>query len=478
MATYEVRQGAGGAGSSLPTLAAAGRLAKAGDTVIVHPGTYREVLTPAAGTTWRAAQPGTVILDGGYHPGLMAGGKMPPPDGYLPGREHGALLTMSGEGATVEGFIIRNAGGRGATIAASDCSLRECVIDHCYGGGVIVTTTPGKTIRNVLVERNVITRLAMNLYDNTRQGVGEGVSGSVNFIQAEDCVFRGNVVAFGNGEGVNIGRGSKRVLVADCVIHTCHHLCLYFNRTQGSTARGNRLYHTLDERFEGRPGAYPAAVVFGDERQQGAPMDRAHNGRDNTFERNVVVGLGTLLSVRNNTARNGYDTQLLNTVIRGNTFVGGPGTDAGIVIQANPHGRAHENSVFEENVIHFEHARAGADMARGDTTGVTFRRNAWSRKPPAAFGGAGDVRGDLMLARADAPVNGEYPDPTTTFKVDNYRPRALSPIIGAGAKGATLGALAAVSEPVDEPPPPQADETKIPLPESVLSSLSPAGVRI
>ena len=43
MAEYHVRAGGGGEGGTLPTLAAAGAIARPGDTVVLHEGVYREL---------------------------------------------------------------------------------------------------------------------------------------------------------------------------------------------------------------------------------------------------------------------------------------------------------------------------------------------------------------------------------------------------------------------------------------------------
>lgn len=460
MATYRVQVGAAGGNGTLPTLHAAAQLVAPGDVVEVGPGVYHEVLeitTPR--TTWRSIEPGAAILDGRYGPELLVGDRIPhlpapASSGYLPNGQYAAMVKLAAPGVVVDGFTVRNVAGRGIVAGENDCIVRNCRVDFAYGGGIMAGGPAGTQKRNITVEGCVFTRLAMCYFDPERPGVAEAVPGSANLLELADSVFRGNTIAYGYGEGLNIGRGSDRILAEGNVIHTLHHLCLYFNRTIGSTARGNVLLHLYDPRYEGRPGAWPHGVVFGDERQPGAAMDKAHYQRDNTFEFNVVIGLGTLLSVRNNQAADGYDTQLLNCRIAHNTFVALSGTDAGIVIQGNLQGRAHRGSVFEGNVIHFDNAKAGAEIARGQPAGIAFQRNAWTRTPPAGFVGAGDVVGEMQLAAPGAALGGMFPDPFTTYRADNYRPLPLSPLVGAGPDGSTIGALAAASDDPPPPPPP------------------------
>jgi hypothetical protein len=52
MAEYIVRAGGQGEGGTLPSLSAAVAVARAGDTVIVYGGVYKERFVPPQGTTW------------------------------------------------------------------------------------------------------------------------------------------------------------------------------------------------------------------------------------------------------------------------------------------------------------------------------------------------------------------------------------------------------------------------------------------
>ena len=68
----------------------------------------------------------------------------------------------------------------------------------------------------------------------------------------------------------------------------------------------------------------------------------------------------------------------------------------------------------------------------------------------------------FRLMAADAVLRNNFPQPEHNVNLDNYRPPALSPLIGAGANGRTIGALGATSAPPppppDNPPPPPADD--------------------
>ena len=261
-----------------------------------------------------------------------------------------------------------------------------------------------------------------------------------------------------------------------------NHVLMYFMRCQNCEARGNWLYHIPDPTYASKGGEYSAAVVFGDERGRINAQWPPQEG--NRLIGNVIVGAGKLLQVRNNANETGgYDTQLLDTEIAGNTFVAGPGTTEGIVINPNQRGRPHRNSVFRDNVIDFRNAAPGADVATfGAGGGVEFHHNAWTEFPPKSMQGAGDiVRPDLGLAEPGAAIARNGVPPATDFDAGHYRPRPDSPLIGAASDGTTIGALEPVTtEPPDEPGPDDEPDTAklIEVCESVLAQLATAGFAI
>jgi hypothetical protein len=272
------------------------------------------------------------------------------------------------------------------------------------------------------------------------------------------------VLAEGWGEGINIGRGST-VLVEYNVVHSTNHVLLYFNRCQNSTARGNILYHVADGRYAGKQDNYSAGIIIGDE--GGPSVAKWPPSRGNVIVGNIVVNAGKLFQIRNN--KTNYDSQMLDTVVEGNTFVAGPCTERGIDIQANLQGRPHKGSVFKTNVIDFTYARAGADIGtHGQASGITFSNNAWSAAPPKSMQGDGDVFGAVGLVDAGAAIERlELPD--TTFDLNDYRPLA-----GSAADG--RGALAP-----DEPEPPEPGPDYGPiitLLESNLARLEDAGLAV
>ena len=429
MATIEAKPGG---------LSAAAREARPGDVVVLAAGVYkgeRLVLT-TPGVTWRAVEGADVWLDGGW--GVGAG----PGDG-----QGGPPMIGVRAQITLEGIGVRNSSGDGIAVGdgADGAVIRGCRTDHNYSGGIIINGS--KPIKGVRVESCTITRSGMSWEAGWRRNV----SGSVNLIRAEACVIEDCTVAYGHGEGVNIGKGSVRCIVRGNVIFDNSHLCLYFNRSVDCVAEGNVLFLTgFRERLVGGD-TWPAGLVFGDE--VSARANTFPHSRGNKARGNVVVNCGTLLSVRNNSKADGYDTCLdADTLIEGNTFIGGPCTRAGLDIKENLQGRPHEAAVIRENVIDLRHGAAGADIATSSSRAIYWRRNAWSATPPKACQGEGDINGFRLMA-ADAVLRNNFPQPEHNVNLDNYRPPALSPLIGAGANGRTIGALGATSAPPPPPPP-------------------------
>ena len=419
-----------GADRQYRTLAAANAAARTGDTVVVAPGVYREKLqltTP--GVTWRSETPGAAIIDGGWS-----------------GQDYDdefSILVGIGAAVTFTGFTLRNSEGRGFYVgkAGSGALIADCRIDNCGTSAFVLGDC-----ENVSVHGVVATRLGMAWEAGRRPSV----AGSVILVRATNCTVESCIVAYGHGEGIDIGRGSRRCTVRGCVIFDNSHLGLYLNRCVDCVAEHNLVFLTgFAARNVGNEG-WPAGIVFGDEGSEN--MQTNPHSAGNVFRGNVVVNCGTLLHVRNN-AHN-YDTQLdAATRIERNTFVAGPLTTVALQINANQAGRPHGPARVSGNVMDMTGAAAGADTVRGGD-GLAWAANAWTRQPPAQARGAGDVVGPLGLARPDAALTNEFPDPGHSLRLDNYRPAPGSPLLdatGAAAFGA-LDPLPAEPPPPDEPP--------------------------
>lgn len=417
-----------------PTLATASKAVRAGDVLNIMPGVYKEkVAFNTPNVTWLAA-PGAIV-DGGWNGKTTESGFAP-------------QVAVTGAGVVVDGLTVRNCPGRGMAVNADGVTVRNCRIDTTYQGGMIVGDSSGKTISGVLVEGCTLSNMSLSWVTEKNPS---GVNGSLNIHNVVNSEFAGNLLHHGWGEGFNIGRGSNGLRLHGNVIHTTNHVLLYFNRSQNNIVEDNLLYHIPDPAYAAKDGDYSAAIVIGDE--SGTSVAKWPPSSGNVIRRNLIVNTGKLLQVRNN-AHN-YDTQLLDTVIENNTFVAGPVTRQGVMIQSNLKGRRHSGSRFSGNVIHFANAAQGADIGSfGQGSGIKFEGNIWTEKPPQSMQGDGDVYGDPQLVRPAARID---PD---DFEIGNYRPVAggMAAMMDAGALAPTIDPPEPPIEPPDEPGEPEPPE--------------------
>jgi PKD repeat protein len=431
----------GGGSSEKPwkTLEKARSTVKPGDEVRIRTATYKEALNlTVANVTWKADAGHKPIIDGGYHDGLFdSKGNLPhPPNGnYLPsGNGNSSLINISTSGIVIDGLIIRNSAGTGVGFAsgADNCIVRNCTIDFHYTSCVKIN--PGAThCNNIIIENNVCTRASVRFFDPLRVMWGpEGVSGVMLIVRGRDCVVRNNICAYGYGEGINIDKGSYRTIIEGNVVHTCRHVHLYIMRSIDSVVRNNLVYHLFTTGFA-KEGSAPSAIVIGDEKTSGS---HPYSSGGQIYN-NIVVNMGTLFWVRNNTTA--YNTQLSNCYIGYNTFIGGDRTQVGIRLIGNQQGRPHQNSLFENNIV------TGAptiSVANGDVSGIAFRNNLWEKAPNSAMRGPGDRIGEVNLVNPKAKINNPFPNPNSNIDPLNYQLTAKSTLaIGMASDGSTLNGV-------------------------------------
>lgn len=410
---------------------------KPGDEVRIRTAVYHEELSVnVPNTTWKADTGHKPVLDGGYHEGLFENGKLPYPEpgrGYLP-EGQGNMVRCRVEGITLDGLTVQNCAGTGIGCRGTNATIRNCRVDFTYDSAIKINPTTFY-IDNVVIENNVCTRSSMRYFDPHRDNPGgsQSVNGVCKIGRTRDGIIRNNVFAYGHGEGINVDKGSSRVLVEGNVIHTCNHVHIYINHSNDAIIRNNLIYHLYTEHHLGPNGRPPAAMIFGDE-HAGGIWPSSTGGQ---IYNNIVVGLGKLFMVRNN-AHN-YDTQLDGAYIGFNTFIGGSLTEGGIQISGNTNGRPHRNSIFENNII-IQSDRIS--MVSGEINGIAFRNNLWSEQPHPAMRGPGDRIGNPNLVNPTAKIDFDFPNPYTNIDPKNYQLRANSSLaIGMASDGSQINGL-------------------------------------
>lgn len=409
----------GSAATPWKSLGKAATTVASGDEVRIRTATYRESLRiGVSNTKWIADTGHKPILDGRYHEGLLSNsGTMPDPwqpgSNYLPAHPHDALITLAATGVVVDGLSVRNVAGNGIAVTGDSCVVRNCRVDFCYRHCLSVETTDTSYVNNAVLENNVATRASVAYFDPVQGNRTPESCACIAVGRSRDAGIRNNIVAYNYGAGIAAARGPIRTVIEGNVVHTCKRGQILNERAVDTTIRNNLIFHlALPAFLRGNTTVVPAGIVLADEEPGDTRYARSTAGQ---IYNNIVVGTGALFVVHNG---NNADTQLNQTYIGYNTFVGGARTHTGIQITGNARGRPHRDSLFENNLV-----LCGTKITAvtGDISGVAFRNNLWSIQPANDARGPGDRIGEAYLADPSSNITGNaLPDPGTNIDPRNY----------------------------------------------------------
>lgn len=431
-----------GQGRQYATLAAAAAVARPGDMVVVHGGTYPGGFRPPQGTTWLAGAGTTPVIDGGWN-----GKKTHPQDG----KANGVLIGESD--VTLRGFVIRNVAGKGLAVTTGGhrFTMEDCEIYGTLNGGFgangLGNPILGITIRNCHAHD---ISLSGQWYETP-------VNGCFLFKSAHDVLVEDTLIERGYGEGIAAGSRSRNVTFRRVTVANTVHLGMYVaNRARDVLVEDCVIYQDGSRR-QG-DGDVGAGFVVGDE-ESGEKDDKWQHSENVTMRRCLAVNCGIAFQLRNGTkagnkpgALDGYNTKIQNLTVERCTFVTGPDSKLGVTIGENDQG-AKVRGVFRNNLFVFDTMRTpDAQRLRHMAAGVKFSGNVWTPSRPDPL--PDDYNGDA--AGLVAPWVGL----SDGFNLDNYRPVSGGPLAGAG-----IGALdVAGTEP---PPDPDPDPEPEPEPEPV-----------
>lgn len=136
-------------------------------TICVRGGVYNEsVLVPSSkpGRTLIAYGDGTPIIDGNR--------RLP---GGMPAQQYIALVEIQGAGTVFDGFEVRYSSGRAVDVSASDVTVRNSSIHDNWTLGILIRGNT--TLRNVLIENNLVYNNLIRVRDNPVIYRGERTSG-------------------------------------------------------------------------------------------------------------------------------------------------------------------------------------------------------------------------------------------------------------------------------------------------------------
>ncbi len=363
-------------------------VARAGVTVYVRGGIYKEQVTVRDSGTPGApirvmAYPGeSPVLDG---------------DNYrLPAVQWAALLSVEGDYVHISGLEVRYSNWMGIIISGRYSTASQVNSHHHKENGILV-----KGDYSVVENSRVWWNCASNEYGiTTRDGWASGLSAAR---YPNGAVLRGNVVYNNWGEGLSTYEANG-TLIEDNVVYD-NHTNVYVSDATNVIVQRNLIYSTPGSVIDTpSPSNSRVGIMMGDERYNPPSSDI-------TIVNNLLYG----------NYRNIYWWQgdrgggMKNVLIAYNTLANAYG-EAGIQINRGSHERVRvvNNIVYQDNGVPLAHVIA--------SSGLVFSHNLWSVNPPASVAGQGDVVGDPQLAKTGTIAPGQ-------LKADWFKVLGSSPAI-------------------------------------------------
>ncbi len=462
--------GTGATGAPWKTLAKANQTAAAGDTVRVRTATYYERLIIAKNNlTFENDTGHTPTINGRYDPTLFgkAGYKNSKGEqvkaNELPAMRadnaalgnwfvwgnYANLVGLTGTGAKIRGFVIRNVPGRAIGMGGDNTLVENCRIDFTYSGGINIETAKNCRVNNV-----VATRVSVNFFNptiSTEPGiVGQGVV-TAFIIKGEDNIVENCLVAYCYGEGIAASKKGKRQIIRYNTSHTCNHWMMGTNASDGAQFYGNTVYYCVNlyDHFKNKTsGNITDSFVAGDEVAGKENFKSEPSIRTKIYNNLFIGGNRAFLS-------GGKDRPFTWTqaYFGYNTVIGSKYTNAPMVqFIFNTDQDPHANSVWENNIFLKHPQQSGAMAQYGGGNGIVFRNNLSNGALASGMGGTQSIVTGAAghgLANPFVDITGVYdykstslPDPTdTTFDPANYDLTAGAPGRGKASNRSNINGL-------------------------------------
>jgi hypothetical protein len=368
------------------TLGKAASTVEPGDTVFIRSGIYNEYVSFR--TSGTESQPIRIIAYTGENP--IIDGLYGDPGAYA------GLLVIRGDYIYISGLEVRNSSLMGVYVYGNYNVVDNMYVHHCKENGIIINHGHDSIVQNSRIWRNVLS----NEYGN--QGFwSTGLSAARNGVQ--NAIIRKNIVWENWGEGISSFE-ADHVTIEDNIVHDNYGSNVYISDSTNVTCQQNFVYTD------------PASYVFPYSDHDGITMgDELYDPPTS----NVVI-------INNISAGNqgnfwwwpGVQGGGMNNVlIANNTFVNGignPSNGRGNVIISEG---AHQNVRFENNLILQDGVLPVIATVR--QPGITYSNNLWSKTPPPAASGPGDIIADPLLAQTGNQFSPEW-----------YKLTGISPAIG------------------------------------------------
>jgi hypothetical protein len=343
--------------------------------------------TPAAPVTIAGYQSETAIIDGAY---------------TNPVSSWGNLFLLQGSNAVVSNLTIRCSNWIGLALTGlSDQAIGINSQSNMENGIIVTGSASYGLVENCQVFYNAKSNEG---FQATRGQWSTGLSAARG---PSYVTLRGNQVWNNWGEGVSSFE-SLHTLMESNVVYD-NQLNIYISDSKFTTCEGNLVYCT------------PGNICSNTSQVGIALADEQFNppSSDNTIINNLLLGNAKNIYFWSGGAGAG----LVNVVIANNTFA-----NSAVETNLKLGSGSHTNSVIENNV--FLQAGSLSVAVVQTPQGITFTHNLWSKTPPAAASGSGDVVGNPILAQTGPTGPGQLtPD---WFSIPSNSPavsRGVTPVV-------------------------------------------------
>jgi hypothetical protein len=346
------------------TIQRAANALKPGDNLYIRGGIYSEkVIFTASGTETKPIK----VMNHRNEMVIVDGNK-------IRGGIDDPLLHVIGNWYFIKNLEIRRSSGPGIQATGANCTVDSLYVHHNWGSGIVLTG-----IYNTAQNCQVWSNSMINENGQSADGWGFGISCCR---YPAHCIIRNCKVWDNWGEGVSTFEAMHTQIKDNIVYNNMNNV--YISDTKHSVLQRNLIYCT-----QGNPIAKyytQNGILVGDEK--GIPIPLGYKGirnksSDNKIMNNLVMGCdrnlaaGVIESTNNLYANN----TLVNASKEFNVLF-----YKGITFNA----RFINNIILQENNV---------PIALIAGTGITLSNNNWSRVPPFAASGRGDIIGDPRLAK-------------------------------------------------------------------------------
>lgn len=364
--------------------------AVAGTTVFLRQGTYHEIVKiDQSGTTAQpivlaAFQGERPVIDGQYtlpdSPPVRWNNTINPPRSF----NYDAMLRIKGSHIIVRGIEITRSAGRGIVVGGRDHNSRSTnvTIEDCSVHDVRNSPIQMQHVTNSVVQR-------CNIYHGSDYAIHDRSTSEMNWpsmlmvSDASHVIFRGNTIRENWGEGVSANEDSTDITIEDNTIYDNMGQQLYVHRSRGVIIQRNLIYHSNNPNFR-RGGDPSGCIALNNESDFAASI----TVEEVDVRHNVVVGCRRNMALwsSDQTHLPIHDVRIVN-----NTFVNAFSNTARGAVNFSINANNLQNIVIENNVIV---QTTTTDQFIGNATSnaaITYRKNLWSRTPPANMSSNSDL---------------------------------------------------------------------------------------